>query len=85
MKCVMCRHWSLDGAGLRQSALTFQDRPKGYGFCLLSEYPAAKDAPRQEAFAVDGSEYAAVLITSPRFGCNQFQPTTVMDHGRLPR
>lgn len=75
MKCVMCRHWSLDGKELKHQHLTCNTRPDGYGFCLLSEYGNEGLTP-QEAFAQDASDYAAVLITSPRFGCNQFLPST---------
>lgn len=38
MKCALCQHWSIDGKALKNEVLTFQDRPKGCGFCLLSEY-----------------------------------------------
>lgn len=73
MTCETCKHWDLTGDRLK-GPLNYVDRPAGYGFCVLTEEHEGKFQASAEAFAMDSSEYSACLVTSPRFGCNQFEP-----------
>ena len=93
-RCKNCRFWNTSHEWTPQGEPhecddPRQERLRGMGVCsLASSHEDGPDNPQSLAIAEDAESYNAELVTSPEFGCVQFQPKEARPptklHRRLP-
>lgn len=82
-RCRDCRWWSPDRAALDQHDLYTRylgEAQDGFGYCLQTwtdngtmNLPSDRGCPDTLAVCVETDSNPAVLTTSPKFGCVQFE------------